>query len=130
MDLTEKAREIFKRDNYAMQAGCVIEQAGENYARCSMEITDTHRNAAGTVMGGAIFTLADLCFSVAANMEKPLTVSMTSQISFLAASRGTRLFAESECIKSGRSSCFFNILVTDDLGVKIATATFTGYRRG
>lgn len=130
MDQLERAREIFERDKFAMETGCVIEAAGDNYAKCSLVLTDRHRNAAGVIMGGAIFTLADLCFAVAANLDKPLTVSMTSQIIFLAAARGTKLIAEAKCLKAGRSTCFFEIDITDDLGVHVASVTVTGFRRG
>ena len=35
-----------------------------------MKIEPRHRNAAGIIMGGAIFTLADFAFAVASNHEK------------------------------------------------------------
>jgi acyl-CoA thioesterase len=38
---------------------------------CEMVIEDLHRNAAGGVMGGAIFTLADYAFAICANALPP-----------------------------------------------------------
>ena len=61
----EKAREFFGKDTYAIvTSGIQIEQVGEHYSKCSMKLTDIHRNAYGGVMGGAIFTLADFTFAV------------------------------------------------------------------
>ena len=66
MTKLEEARQIFAADKYATDAsGIVIEEVGENYAKCSMKLTDVHRNAFGGVMGGAIYTLADFTFAVA-----------------------------------------------------------------
>lgn len=130
MDLTEQMRAQFQNDRFAMRTGCVIEEARSGYARCGMELTGEHRNAAGAVMGGAVFTLADFCFSVAANTGQPLTVSLTGQISFLSATKGNRLIAEASCTRAGHTVCFFEVLVTDDLGEHVATASFSGYRRG
>ncbi len=130
MTKLEKAREIFSKDKYATDAsGIVIEEVGENYAKCSMKLTDIHRNAFGGVMGGAIYTLADFTFAVASNFDKErLTASLVGQASFLSMSRGTVLFGESQLIKDGRQNCFYQIRIYDDLGKDIATVAFTGVR--
>ena len=125
----EKAREFFGKDNYATVAsGIQIEQVGEHYAKCSMQITDNHKNAYGGVMGGAIFTLADFTFAVATNFNAPHTVSVTSQINFLSMAKGKCLFAESNLIKDGRTCCFYSVSITDELGTKVAFVTLTGMK--
>lgn len=128
MTKLDEAREIFSKDKYATEAsGIVIEEVSENYAKCSMKLTDIHRNAFGGVMGGAIYTLADFTFAVASNFDKErLTASLTGQASFLAMSRGSVLYAKSQLIKDGRQNCFYQIMVYDDLGKDIATVAFTG----
>ena len=78
-------------------------------------------------MGGAIFTLADFAFAVAANCGGRLTVSLSSQINFIAAPKGGRLFAKAQCIKSGRHTCFYSVEITDNEARKVAEATVTGY---
>ena len=128
---TRKAAETFSGDLFAVQVtGIVLEQAGENYARCTLALESRHRNANHQVMGGVIFTLADFAFAVAANgsgLQTP-TVTLASQIQYLSPVRGERLTAETNCLKNGRSTCVFEVLVTDELGTKIAKATVTGYR--
>ncbi|MBQ1695245.1 MAG: PaaI family thioesterase, partial [Bacteroidales bacterium] len=96
--------------------------------RCELAIDGRHRNAMGAVMGGVIFTLADFCFAVAANAEKLSVVSVSSNIVYLNAVRGTKLIAEAQCLKSGRKNCFFRIVVTDELGTLVAEITETGCR--
>lgn len=128
MDKLQEARELFAKDKYATElSGAYIEEIGESYARCSMKLTDNHRNAYGGIMGGAIYTLADLAFAVASNFEKEMaTVSLVGQATFLSMSKGSVLYAEAKLIKDGRTNCFYNVSVTDDLGKKIAEVSFTG----
>ena len=124
----EWARRTFANDRFATEAaGVIIEEAGDQVCRCSMRITPVHKNAAGGVMGGAIFTLADLTFAVAANFGGRMTVSISSNISFIGPAKGEMLLSTAKCVKSGRSTCFYEVEVVDDLGNKVAIVTFTGF---
>ena len=62
---------------------------------CEMVIEDLHRNSAGGVMGGAIFTLADYAFAICANAlnEEYVTVSVASTINFIDVCKGSKLVA-------------------------------------
>ncbi len=125
----DRVREIFGYDRFATEVtGIEIVSVAENYARCEFAIDDRHRNAMGAVMGGVIFTLADFCFAVAANAEKLSVVSVSSNIVYMNAARGSKLIAEAQCLKSGRKNCFFRIVVTDELGTLVAEITETGCR--
>ena len=125
----EKAREFFDQDFYATKAtGIVIEEVGEHYARCSFEITRNHQNAYGGVMGGATFTLADYTFAVASNFNQPHTVSVTSQINYIGMAKGKKLIAEAHVIKDGRTTCLYEINITDNLGTKVAFVTISGMK--
>ena len=125
----EKAREFFGQDFYATKATDIkIEAVGEHFARCSFEIQRNHQNAYGGVMGGAIFTLADYTFAVSSNFNQPHTVSVTSQINFIGMAKGKKLIAESKLIKDGRSTCLYEINVTDELDTKIAFVTISGMK--
>ncbi len=124
----EEARELFAHDIYASElTGAVIDEIGEDYAKCSLILEDKHRNAYGGIMGGAIYTLADLAFAVASNFDKKeATVSLCTSASFMSASKGNVLYAEARLIKDGRRNCFYEVRVTDDLGKDIAEILFTG----
>lgn len=117
----------FQADRFAAEAGAVIEEVGDGFARCRMKIGPRHQNAAGAVMGGAIFTLADFTFAVAANWNQPLHVSLSSQITYLSAAKGTQLIAEARCIKDGRSTCYYETKVWDDTGRLAAHVTTNGF---
>jgi len=124
----EEARVIFSKDLYATKlSGIEIDEIGKDYAKCSMRLTENHKNAYGGVMGGAIYTLADFAFAVASNYEKEqATVSLSSQASFMAATAGDTLFAEAKLLKDGKRNNFFEVTVTDNLNKLIAIVAFTG----
>ena len=107
--------------------GAVIEEASYGYARCAMEIQPRHCNALGIPMGGAVFTLADFAFAVAANQEGRDVVTQASQVTFLKAARGKYLTAEARQVKDGKRVCFYEVKVTDDLGTEVAFVTVNGY---
>ena len=83
----EEARNVFQNDRFATENGAVISELAEDYAVCTLELENRHRNALGNVMGGAVFMLGDFAFAVASNYGKQPTVSTTSKISFLRAAR-------------------------------------------
>ena len=128
MNYLEEARKRFSADLYAAGlTGIVIEAAEPGYAKCSMKIEEHHKNAMGKVMGGVYFTLADYAFAIAANLGQEPTVTQTSQIVYLSAEKGCVLYAETEKIRAGRTTCFYKISITDDTGALLAYVTTTGF---
>jgi len=124
----EEARAWFEGDRFAGENGVAIDELGPGSAVCSLIITPHHLNANGGVMGGAIFTLIDLAFAAAANnMHRP-TVAQQVSMNFLSGSRGAKLTARAVCRKDGKTSCVYNVDVTDDLGHDIAQAVVTGFK--
>lgn len=124
----DDARNYFSGDLFARNAGITLDELGEDSCLCSMQITPDHQNATGGVMGGAIFTLADFAFAVASNQVHNVTVAQQASINFFSGSWGTKLFAKAVCKKNGRTTCVFNVDVTDDLGREIAQFVGMGYK--
>ena len=79
-------------------------------------------------MGGAIFTLADLAFSAAANNLHFPTVALQSSINFLSGAKGDTLTAKAVCKKDGGTTSIFNVDITDNAGRDIAQVVFTGFK--
>lgn len=128
MDRTlQEVREKFSQDRFATANGAVVEEVDEGYARCTMALTDTHRNALGAVMGGAIFTLADFAFAVASNWNKEPVVSLTATMSFLGKAKGDMLTAEARKIREGKKICYYEVSVSDELGNLVAHMTSNGF---
>ncbi len=131
MNYLEEAKRVFSADLYATKVtGIEIIDAKPGYAKCSLKLREEHRNALGEVMGGVYFTMADYAFAIASNLCSPPTVTQTSQIVFLAGAKGDMLYAETECIKSGRKTCLYKIVISDSTGAQIAYVTTTGFILG
>ncbi|MBO4299767.1 MAG: PaaI family thioesterase [Clostridia bacterium] len=124
----EEARAYFEGDRFARESGITLDELACEQSVCSMPLTDRHRNAEGGVMGGAIFTLIDFAFAVAANNTHRPTVAQQVSVNFLSGSRGSRLIATASCKKNGKTSCVYNVDVVDDLGRDIAQAVVTGFK--
>ena len=127
----EAVRELFANDRFATEAcGCRVVEASRGHAVCEFDITDGHRNAQGSIMGGAIFTLADFALAIGCNIGENPTVSVSNTIQYQSAARGSKLIATCEVDKSGRSLGFYTVTVEDDLGTPVAKMTATCFRRG
>ena len=125
----EEARAYFANDRYATEAtGIVIEEVAEHYAKCSLKLDARHLNAVGHVMGGVVYTMADLTFAVSTNFraERP-TVTNVAQVNYLNSPEGDTLFSESRLIKDGRRICFYEIRIWDNTGKDIAVISMNGY---
>lgn len=126
----ERIRKKFSHDSFAAETvGITIEAIKPQYARCEMKIKPMHLNARGAVMGGAIFTLADFAGAVAANSCKVVTdvVTLHSSITFLTPAKGSKLIGEAICLKDGKTTCLYEVSITDELGTKVAHATLNGF---
>lgn len=126
----EQIRETFSQDHFATDvAGASVIEARPQYARCEMELKPFHLNARGAVMGGAIFTLADFAVAVASNAykENPDTVTIHAGINFLSPAKGKVLTAEATCVKSGRTTCLYEVIITDELGTLVAQSMVNGF---
>ncbi len=137
-NLTDIARKVFANDSYATSVtGITIDSVDETSVVCSLVISDSHRNAKGNVMGGAIFTLADFAFAIAANSallaqgesadEIHLEwVSTSSTINFLSTPKGNMLTASTHRIRQGRSNAVFQVNIYDNQNRHVAIVTTCG----
>ena len=124
----QEAIEYFKNDKFAYNNGMSLVDLSEDFSLCSMELDDRHLNANGGIMGGVIFTLADLAFAALSNNIHRPTVAQQVSINYLAAPKGKTLIAKAEIVKAGRTSTIIQVTVTDDEGRKVALFTGTGFK--
>jgi len=129
MPTLEQIRACFAGDHFASEClGAVIEVAQPHHAVVSVKLCPSHCNALGNPMGGAIFTLADFAFAIAANgHSERVTVSQSADIHFLSAAKGSELRAEARCVKAGHTTSLYAVDVHDELGTHVAYVTVSGY---
>ena len=126
--MDEKAtRAFFEGDLFAKHCGIQIEEVKHERAICSMMITPTHKNAGNSVQGGAIFTLGDVAFAVAANSGERRAVSLDNQISFIHRARGGKLNAIAYLVSESHKICFYQVDIKDELETQVAKMSVTGY---
>ena len=124
----EEARAFFSGDRFATENGMTLDELDETHAVTSLTVDARHKNAYGGVMGGAIFTLADLAFAALTNDRERSVVAQQVSINYLSAPKDGRLVATATYRKDGRSSCVVNVDVTDGAGRDIAQFVGTGFK--
>lgn len=121
--------QFFRNDRFAERVGIELLEVSEGSARARMEIKDHHLNSVNIVHGAAIFSLADLVFSVASNSHGTVAVAVNVNITFMkAASTGT-LFAEATEVSRNPKLASYTIRVTDEAGELIALFQGMVYRK-
>ena len=125
----DRVRETFRNDRYAYETGAVIDEIGDHYSRCSLVLSEHHKNAVGGIMGGVYFTLADFAFAVASNWQKPGVVGLNCDISFIGVPKTERIIAEAKLIKDGRTITTYTVEIRDELGNIAAVVQCVGFRK-
>ena len=117
----------FENDRFATTNGMRLVELRPGYAKTSMTVEDRHLNSVGTVHGGAIFTLADFAFGAAVKTGGKVAPLITSNVSFLKASRTGTLIAEATEVSRSRKISTCTVRVTNDAGELVALFQGTAY---
>ena len=126
----EQIKEFFKNDKLAAYLGIELLDVSLGFAVSKMEIKEEHLNGINTVHGGAIFTLADFTFAVAANTHGTVTVAINGNMSFMkAAFKGGILTATATEVSINPKLGTYTVNVTDDNGDLIAIFQGMAYRK-
>jgi acyl-CoA thioesterase len=116
-------------DAFARHVGIVVSKYGDGRAEASLTVAPQHLNSAGTLHGGAIFSLADAAFSAAANSHGVLALSIDASISYFQAVKHGVLTAEAREVARNAKLATYMIDVKDDAGALIAHFRGTVYRK-
>lgn len=122
----------FQRDRFAVLTGLEILEAAPGYAKVKLEIREELFNAVDIVQGGALFTLGDFAFAVAANTdanESLTSVAIESSISFVKPAKSGVLFAEAREIARSKSLVSYDVPITNEKGELIAKFYGRGFIR-
>ena len=125
----EDLKKFVARDRFARHLGIEVLEYSEGKARARMKIQDHHLNSAGTLHGGAIFSLADAVFSVASNSHGTLAVAINVGMSYFKALKSGTLLAEAEEVSLNPKLATYLIKVTEEKGDVVALFQGTVYRK-
>lgn len=118
-----------QNDRFARHCGIELLEAGLGRARARMEIAAHHLNGAGTVHGGAIFTLADFVFAVASNSHGNLALGINTATCFVRAAFDGTLYATAEEVALNPKLGTYQVRISDQDDNLIAQFTGTAYRK-
>lgn len=123
-------KEFFKGDRFAALAGIELMEIGDGYGKARMLITPEHLNGGGFCQGGALFTLADLAFAAAVNSHNVLTVSTSSNITYVRSVKQGYVYAEAHELINHHRMPYAEVIIKDEDGETVAIFTSSGYRKG
>lgn len=125
----EKLKQFFKKDQFAALSGVELLSVAPGQARAKMTLHPHHLNGMGSVMGGAIFTLADFAFAAASNSHGTVAVAINVSISFLKAAQTGTLWAEAREVAKNFKIGSYTVEVRDDAGDLVAVFQGMAYRK-
>ena len=119
-----------ENDRFAVNAGAMLTEIRDGYARAEMTVTREHLNAGGVCQGGALFTLADLAVAAVMNSHGKLTLSLESTISFMnSAVEGDVLVAEAVETHNHHKIPYYEVKISNQNGVMVCGFTCIAYRK-
>lgn len=116
-------------DLFARHCGIELLDGGPGWAKAQMAIQPFHLNGAKTVHGGAIFSLADFAFAVAANTHGQLALAISTNMSFVKAAYSGTLYAEAKEISINRKLGTYNVIIKNEKDDLIAQFHGTAFRK-
>ncbi len=118
-----KFEDIYKHDQFANGTGVVLKSLSDEGAVMELKIEARHLNAGGAAHGGAIFVLTDITMAAMANHKQLGSVSIQSDIRFLAAAfEGDTLTAEAVEVFGRKNLYNSRVTVANQKGELIAIA--------
>lgn len=123
----ENILKLLEKDRFAKCNGIVIKEFYQGYAVAEMVVDDHHLNGAGVVQGGALFTLADLCFAAACNSYGDLAVSLDANINYIKGVSTGILTATATEVYRRRTVALYRVEITNEENDLIAVFQSTAY---
>jgi acyl-CoA thioesterase len=119
-----------QKEPFARKMGLRLLKVEPGYAMVEMEPQEDSRNIFGMTHGGAIFSLIDEAFEVSCNTHGTVAVALSMTVTYhRAADRKSKLRAESVEIHRSAKTGTYEIKVTDEHGILIASCTALCYRK-
>ena len=127
MDCEKLRNFLNNNDLFCRHCGITLTRIAPGEAEAELNISSDSMNSRNVVQGGAIMTLADFAFAGAANAMGHTTVSTSVVTNFIRPGSGSKLFASARKIHHGRSTCLYQIDVTDEQGKLVASVNVSGF---
>lgn len=125
----ETAQYMLNQDEFSKWMGIKLIEVRKKYCLIEMPVKEEMINGLKTVHGGITFSLADSALAFSSNNTNDSSVALNCMISFTKAVRlGDTLTAESILIADTRKTAVYDITVTNQHKVMVATFRGTVYK--
>lgn len=126
----EAIRKRVKEEPYAKKMGIRLLEVDDGRALVEMEFTEDMENIFGMAHGGAIFSLIDEAFEVAANSHGTVSVALSMTVNYVSGpKKGDRLLAEARKVNRSKRVGTYEIRVNTGGGDLIAICQALVYRK-
>ncbi|MFR9651386.1 MAG: hotdog fold thioesterase [Rikenellaceae bacterium] len=116
-------KKIYKHDVFANETGAILDELTDERAMMHLTVEPRHLNGGRVVHGGVVFLLADISMAAMANQHNPISVSIQSDIRFLAtAVEGDVLTAEAVLVYGRKRMTNCRVTISNQRGETIAIA--------
>ncbi len=128
--LFQTLRRRGEEEPFARHLGIRVVEVSEGFALVEMSLEPHQANIFDRPHGGAIFSLMDEAFEMAANSHGTVAVALNMNITYVASpSMGSMLQAEAREQSRSRRTATYDIRVRDDQGRLIAISQALVYRK-
>lgn len=125
----ETAQYMLDQDEFSKWMGIKLIEVREKYCLIEMPIKKEMINGLKTVHGGVTFSLADSALAFSSNNTNEASVALNCMINFTKAVKlGDTLIAESVLISDTRKTGVYDISITNQHKVLVATFRGTVYK--
>jgi len=125
----ETAQYMLDQDEFSKWMGIKLIEVREKYCLIEMPVKKEMNNGLKTVHGGVTFSLADSALAFSSNNTNEASVALNCMINFTKAAKlGDTLIAESVLISDTRKTGVYDISITNQHKVLVATFRGTVYK--
>lgn len=122
---------MMAHDAFSRWLGIRVLDIRPGYSKIEMVLREEMLNGFGVIHGGIAFSFADSAFAFACNNYNNLSLALDTSINFLKTTQpGQRLVAEATELHNGRSTGLYQVVVTNDAGLRVAVFKGTCFRTG
>jgi len=129
-EVIQSIKKQVQKEPFARKLGLLLIKAEPGYAMVEMEPQEELINIFGMTHGGAIFSLIDEAFEVSCNTHGTVAVALSVTVTYhRAPDQKSKLRAESMEIHRSAKTGTYEIKVTDERDILIASCTALCYRK-
>ena len=123
--------ELVERESFAKKMSMSLIDIDRGYAVVEMKPQIDTENIFGMTHGGAIFSLIDEAFQLSCNSHGTVALALNVNVTYhRAPDRKSILRAESKEVHCSKKTATYEIKVTDESDILIASCTALAYRKG